>query len=80
MTAPDSAPAAPLPELRKLPKTDRLLEAADRAGLVARLGHGAVIEAVRAELEGARSAVLAGAPCPAPEALEAALLGRLARV
>ena len=72
--------AAPDPkaELRKLPKADRLLAAAEQAGLVASLGHEPVMAAVRAELEAQRAAVLAGAPCPAPEAFEAALLARLA--
>jgi len=73
MSAPD--PAA---EVRKLPKADRLLAAAERAGWVARLGHEPVMAAVRAELDGRRRAVLAGDPCPPPEAIEAALLDRLA--
>jgi len=77
MTAPKSSPA-PLAELRKLPKADRLLEAADRADLVARLGHGPVIEAIRADLERIRKEILAGARCPPPEAIEEALLARLA--
>ncbi len=68
----------PKAELRKLPKADRLLAAAEQAGLVASLGHEPVMAAVRAELEAQRAAVLAGAPCPAPEAFEAALLARLA--
>ena len=78
MTAPKSAGAAPLPELRKLPKTDRLLDAADRAGLLARLGHGPVMEAIREELDRIRKQVLGGASCPSPEAIEAALAARLA--
>ncbi len=53
MTAPKSNPA-PLAELRKLPRADRLLEAADRAGLVARLGHGPVMDAIRDEIERGR--------------------------
>ena len=77
MTAPKSSPA-PLAELRKLPKADRLLEAADRADLVARLGHGPVIEAIRADLERIRKEILAGARCPPAEAIEEALLARLA--
>jgi L-seryl-tRNA(Ser) seleniumtransferase len=64
-------------EARKLPRADRLLQAAERAGLVARLGHAPVMEAVRSELDSRRAAVLAGAPCPAPEEIEAALLLRL---
>ena len=77
MTAPKSGPA-PLAELRKLPKADRLLAAANRAGLVRRLGHGPVMEAVRASLERIRKEVAGGARCPAPEAIEEALLARLA--
>nr|WP_234945203.1 L-seryl-tRNA(Sec) selenium transferase [Anaeromyxobacter sp. Fw109-5] len=60
-----------------MPRADRLLEAADRAGLVRRLGHGAVMEAVRAALERLRAEILAGAACPAPEAIERDLLERL---
>jgi len=77
MTAPRSGPT-PLAELRKLPRADRLLESADRAGLVARLGHGPVMDAIRDELERTRKEVLAGASCPAPEAFEEALVARLA--
>ncbi len=76
MTAPNSGPAA-ASEVRKLPRADRLLEAADRAGFVARLGHGPVIEAIRGDLERIRGEVLAGAPCPPPEAIERALVARL---
>jgi L-seryl-tRNA(Ser) seleniumtransferase len=64
-------------EARKLPKADRLLAAADRAGLVARLGHAPVMEAVRAALDEARAEVLAGARCPPADEIEARLLGRL---
>jgi L-seryl-tRNA(Ser) seleniumtransferase len=78
MTAPESARTEPLRELRKLPKADLLLAAADRAGLVARLGRGQVMEAVRAELDRVRKEVLGGAPCPPVEAFEEALLARLA--
>src|SRR5512145_578895 len=75
MTAPVSLdPAA---EARKLPKTDRLLQAADQAGLVGRLGHPAVVGAIRETLERVRGEILAGAPCPPAERIEAALLGRL---
>ena len=49
-----------------------------RAGLVARLGHGPVAEAVRAVLERHRREILGGAPCPAAEAIEAEVLARLA--
>jgi L-seryl-tRNA(Ser) seleniumtransferase len=64
-------------QVRKIPKADRLLSAAAEAGLVARLGHAPVMEAVRAELDAVRERVLAGEPCPAPEAIEGALLARL---
>jgi len=64
-------------EVRKIPKADRLLAAAAEAGLVARLGHAPVMEAVRAALDGVRERILAGEPCPAPAALEAELLTRL---
>ncbi len=64
-------------EARKLPRADRLLAAAERAGLVARLGHAPVMEAVRATLEAARAEVLGGAACPSPAEIEASLLGRL---
>jgi len=37
-----------------------------------------VMEGIRTELEGRRAAVLAGAPCPPAEEIEAALLARLA--
>ncbi len=65
-------------EVRKIPKADLLLGAAERAGLVARLGHAPVMEAVRAVLDEIRARVLAGEPCPEPGALEAEVLGRLA--
>jgi L-seryl-tRNA(Ser) seleniumtransferase len=76
MTAPNS-PATPPTEARKLPRADRLLEAAEKAGLVRRLGHGAVMEGVRAELERIRREILDGAPCPAAETIERELLDRL---
>jgi L-seryl-tRNA(Ser) seleniumtransferase len=78
MTAPKSGPPAPLVEVRKLPKADRLLDAADRAGLVSRLGHGQAMEAIREVLEETRKEVLAGGRCPPSEAIEEALLARLA--
>ena len=53
-------------EVRKIPKADLLLGAAERVGLVARLGHAPVMEAVRAVLDEVRARVLAGEPCPAP--------------
>jgi L-seryl-tRNA(Ser) seleniumtransferase len=77
MTAPDCPPDRAA-EARKLPKTDRLLQAADRAGFVARIGHPAVVAAIRETLDRLRAEVLAGAPCPAPERIEAGLLDRLA--
>jgi L-seryl-tRNA(Ser) seleniumtransferase len=67
-------------EVRKIPKADRLLEAAGAAGLVGRLGHGVVMEVVRAELDALRGRVLAGNACPAWPDLERALLGRLEAV
>jgi L-seryl-tRNA(Ser) seleniumtransferase len=78
MTAPNSAGPAPLSELRRLPKTDRLLEAAEGAGLVQRLGRGAVVEAIRELLERIRQDVLGGAACPPPAEIERTLLARLA--
>ncbi|MCM2334645.1 MAG: L-seryl-tRNA(Sec) selenium transferase, partial [Anaeromyxobacteraceae bacterium] len=45
---------------------------------VARLGHGPVMAAVREELDGRRTAVLSGQPCPPEAEIEAALLDRLA--
>src|SRR3990172_4408985 len=64
-------------EVRKIPKADRLLQAAEAAGLVARLGHARVMGAVRAALDDLRVRVLAGAACPPPPEIEAALLARL---
>ena len=78
MTAPDSPAPTPLSELRKLPKTDLLLAAADQAGLVARLGRGAVVEAIREDLDRLRKAIQAGEPCPTSADIEEALLARLA--
>jgi L-seryl-tRNA(Ser) seleniumtransferase len=63
--------------MRRVPKVDRLLEAADRAGLVRRLGHGPVVDRIRADLERIRQDVLAGGPCPAPEEIERDLVARL---
>jgi L-seryl-tRNA(Ser) seleniumtransferase len=77
MTAPKSAPPAPLSELRRLPKTDRLLEAAEGSGLVQRLGRGAVVEAIRDLLERIRKDIALGSPCPPVEQIERALLDRL---
>lgn len=77
MTAPNSTVPAPLAEVRKLPKTDRLLEAADRAGLVGSLGRGAVVDAIRELLDRIRKEVLGGLPCPPPEAIERSLLDAL---
>ena len=53
MTAPKSRGGGS-PEVRKLPRADRLLAAADRAGLVARIGHEPVMEAIRSELDRTR--------------------------
>src|SRR5512138_1395315 len=78
MTAPNSGPA-PLAEVRKLPKADRLLDAAERAGLVARLGHGPVMEAVRAALDRIRKEILAGGTCPPEDRIAAELVSELGR-
>jgi L-seryl-tRNA(Ser) seleniumtransferase len=75
MRDPSTEPAS---EARKLPKADRLLEAAARSGLVRRLGHGPVIEAIREELDGLRREILAGASCPPEEEIARRLLDRLA--
>jgi len=64
-------------EARKLPKADRLLAAADRAGHTVRLGHAPVMEAVRATLDALREGILAGRPCPPEAEIEALLLDRL---
>ncbi|MGE5414476.1 MAG: L-seryl-tRNA(Sec) selenium transferase, partial [Syntrophomonadaceae bacterium] len=77
MTTPNSAEASSGAELRKLPRADRLLEAADHAGLVRRLGHGPVMEAIRADLERIRLEIRDGAPCPTADVIERAVLGRL---
>ncbi|MGB8930891.1 MAG: L-seryl-tRNA(Sec) selenium transferase, partial [Anaeromyxobacteraceae bacterium] len=76
MTAPD-CPATRATEVRKLPKTDGLLRSADHAGFVARLGHPAVVAAIREQLDRLRGEILAGAPCPTPDRIERALLDRL---
>jgi L-seryl-tRNA(Ser) seleniumtransferase len=78
MTAPDW-PADRAAEARKLPKTDRLLEAADRAGLLARLGRPAVVAAIRDALEALRGEILSGAPCPPADRIERDLVARLQR-
>jgi L-seryl-tRNA(Ser) seleniumtransferase len=65
-------------EVRKLPKTDRLLDAAGREGFLDRLGRGPVVEVIRAELEALRGRILAGAPCPVADAIEKTVLARLA--
>jgi L-seryl-tRNA(Ser) seleniumtransferase len=74
---PPESPADPSAEARKLPRADRLLALADRAGLVARLGHGPVMERVRELLDQVRERVLQGDPCPPEAEIEARLLGRL---
>jgi L-seryl-tRNA(Ser) seleniumtransferase len=77
MTAPKSPGAIPSPDLRRLPRTDQMIEAAERAGLVRRLGHGPVVEGIRGAIEELRQAVRAGGTLPAPEAVEAGILARL---
>ena len=74
---PEERPRDLAAEARKLPKADRLLAAADRAGFVARLGHAPVMELVRSALEDARERVMAGEACPASEEIEETLLRRL---
>jgi L-seryl-tRNA(Ser) seleniumtransferase len=64
-------------EARKLPRADRLLAAADRAGWVARLGHGPVMDLVREALDDFRERILAGEPCPAEPVIEERVLARL---
>ncbi|HET8722934.1 MAG TPA: L-seryl-tRNA(Sec) selenium transferase [Anaeromyxobacteraceae bacterium] len=73
MTAPESAAG----EARKIPRADRLLAAAERAGWTVRMGHAPIMEAVRATLDEVRAEVLAGTPCPPAEGVEARLLERL---
>ena len=77
-----SAPTSPSPqaasELRKLPRTDALLEAARREGLVDRLGHGWVVEGIREALDRLRQEVLAGAPCPEAAEIARSVLAGLA--
>ncbi|MBI5069319.1 MAG: L-seryl-tRNA(Sec) selenium transferase [Deltaproteobacteria bacterium] len=65
-------------EARKLPRADRLLQTAEAAGLVARLGHGPVMDRVRALLEAERERILGGGACPPPAEIEAKLLEILA--
>ncbi len=74
---PDKATGDRALEVRKLPKADRLLLAAQEAGLVARLGHAPVMETVRAVLDELRGGILAGAACPTPPDIESNLLARL---
>ena len=64
-------------EARKLPKADRLLAVAERAGHAGRLGRGPVLEAVRATLEALRQGIRAGGVCPSEPEIEALLLRRL---
>ncbi len=64
-------------EARKLPRADRLLLAADTAGLVARLGHGPVMDRIRGALDSLRERILGGAACPPGAEIEANLLDRL---
>ncbi len=76
MTADKSGPD-PAAEVRKIPKADRLLAAAESAGLVSRLGHGAVMETVRSLLDEVRDRVLSGAACPPASDIEDLVLSRL---
>jgi L-seryl-tRNA(Ser) seleniumtransferase len=78
MMAAVTDPADVAAEARKLPRADRLLAAAERAGFVGRLGHAPVMDAVRQALDSLRERILAGAPCPDGASIEARLLERLA--
>ncbi|BDG10158.1 L-seryl-tRNA(Sec) selenium transferase [Anaeromyxobacter paludicola] len=73
----DDRPAPAAEELRKIPKSDRLLAAAEREGLLAQLGHEPVMQEIRALLDAVRNSVRDGGACPAPAAIEARLVGRL---
>ncbi|HSN92310.1 MAG TPA: L-seryl-tRNA(Sec) selenium transferase, partial [Anaeromyxobacteraceae bacterium] len=75
---PDAPPDASL-EARKLPRADRLLEAADRSGLVDRMGHGPVMEAIRTSLDRIRREILAGGPCPPEDRIAGDLVADLGR-
>ncbi len=77
MNAPTDGSSQAASELRKLPRTDELLEAARRAGLVERLGHGWVVEGIREALERLRQDVLAGAPCPERAEIARSILEQL---
>jgi L-seryl-tRNA(Ser) seleniumtransferase len=73
-----TAPLDAAAEARKIPRADRLLAAAERAGWISRLGRAPVLEAIRASLEDLRRDVLSGAPCPPASEVEGRLLDRLA--
>ncbi|MBI4576190.1 MAG: L-seryl-tRNA(Sec) selenium transferase [Planctomycetes bacterium] len=51
--------------LKEVPRVDEVLEAAQEAGLVERLGRPLVLEAVRAVLEDCRASIRGGGPAPA---------------
>jgi L-seryl-tRNA(Ser) seleniumtransferase len=76
MTPDRSAPSS-AEEVRKIPKADRLLGAAESAGFVTRLGHGPVMEEVRGTLDQLRARILGGEPCPPVPEIESDLLARL---
>ncbi len=65
-------------ELRRLPSVDRLLQEPQVMELIRASGRELVVDVVRAVLEQARHAVLAGQPCPDTEALIAAVAQSLA--
>ena len=67
-----------VPEVRKIPRADRLLEAAEARGLVLSLGRAAVLEEVRATLERLRERVLGGGICPGVEEVVEELAARRA--
>src|SRR5512144_2099607 len=74
---PDKTAGDRAEEVRKIPKADRLLAAADAAGLVGRLGHGPVMAGGRAVPDGGRARILAGEACPPFQQVEASLMAEL---
>ncbi len=62
---------------RRLPSVDRLLSQLDAEPLVADYGRSLTLDALRAALDAARSAIRAGAPAPEPQSLIAEARQRL---